>query len=91
MLFECLVIFAYLNFDTHFSFLLMPKGERNGIKSRTHMSNQFNFKISKNSKPRGRIYVSGRQGKSVCVFLDFRSCHHQKGEDFVVFQLMTWY
>ena len=50
MLFECLVIFAYLNFDTHFGFLLMPKGERNGIKSRIHMSNQLIFKININSK-----------------------------------------
>ena len=53
LLYECLVIFAYLNFDTHFGFSLMPKGERNGIKSRTHMSNQFNFKISINSKTKG--------------------------------------
>ena len=53
MLYEYLVIFAYLNFDTHFGFLLMPKGERNGDKSRTHMSNQFNFKISINSKTKG--------------------------------------
>ena len=39
--------------DTHFGFLLMPKGERNGIKSRTYMSNQLNFKIGINSKTKG--------------------------------------
>ena len=38
LLYECLVIFAYFKFDTHFGFLLMPKGERNRDKSRTHMS-----------------------------------------------------
>ena len=40
-------------FDTHFGFLLMPKGERNGIKSRIHMSNQLIFKININSKTKG--------------------------------------
>ena len=40
-------------FDAHFGFLLMPKGERNAIKSRIHMSNQLIFKIGINSKTKG--------------------------------------
>ena len=68
MMYECLVIFAYLNFDTHFGFLLMPNGERNGIKSRTRMSNQFNFKKSINSKTNGEnLWEWSTCKKCVCV------------------------
>jgi len=69
MLYGCLVIFDYLKFVTHFGFLLMPKGERNEIKSRTHMSNQTfdqgtvikNFKKLKNKteKDTGRLARHG--------------------------------
>ena len=84
MLYGCLVIFEYFKFDTHFGFLLMPKGETNGIKSRIHMSNQLIFKISINSKTKGEngnLCEWSTRKKCVCVcFLISEVVIIKKGE-----------
>ena len=63
------------------AFCWCQRGREIGINQELTWVINLILRYAQIQKQRGRIYVSDRLGNSVRVFLDFRSCHNQKGRD----------